>query len=397
MIKVTNEKDSATALMNAVKSGDEKEIQKAWEGLHDSIVETIKSDYEDVLQTNDKNILAQRGYRVLTSAETKWYEKFIESARNSDPKQALTDLLTTDGGMPETVIEDVYKDLVEEHPLLNRINFKHVKYLTKWLLNDHTADKAVWGEINAEIIKQIESSFKTMDITQGKLSAFMLIPLDMLELGPVFLDNYMRTILKEAMACGLEYGVVKGIGIKGEPIGLIRDIHEGVSIDTSTGYPSKTPVAVTSFAIKEYCDLIADNILKKENGKVRKLSKVQLLVNPVDYLKKVIPATTVQNVDGTYKNDLFPFPTEVIQTTALDEGEAILCVLPEYFFGLGASKNASIEYSDQFKFLEDKRAYKSKMFGHGRAEDNTTAVLLNIANIDPAYITVKQVTEEVSG
>ena len=396
MIKISKEKESAKALMNAFKSGKESEIKQAWSDFHNSIVETIKADYEDVQATNDKNILSQRGYRVLTSAEQKFYEKFIQTAKSSNPKQALTDLLNTEGGMPETIIEDVYKDLEEQHPLLNKITFKNVKYLTKWLLNDHTADRAIWGEINAEITKEIESSFKSIDIIQGKLSAFVVIALDMLELGPTFLDNYVRTILKEALACGLEYGIVKGIGVKGEPIGLIRDIHKGVSVNQETGYPSKTAVKVTSFSIVEYCNLIADNILKKENGKTRTLTKVQMLVNPVDYLKKVVPATTVQATDGTYKNDLFPFPTEVIQTSALNEGEAILCVLVEYFFGVGASKNASLEYSDEFKFLEDKRVYKSKMFGFGRAEDNTTAVLLDITSVDPAYITVKQVTDEVS-
>lgn len=393
MINVEKEKQAAQALMQAFKNGDEKEIATAWEGFHDSIVETCRKDYEEALASNDKSILMQRGYRQLTAAETSFYQKWIEGAKGSNPKQALTDLLTVDGGMPETIIEDVYKDLVDEHPLLSKITFRNVKYLTKWLLNDHTADKAVWGEINAEITKQIESSFKSIDIIQGKLSAYVVIALDMLDLGPVFLDNYIRTILKEAIACGLEYGIVKGIGVKGEPIGLIRNISKDVSVNQETGYPAKEAIAVTSFAIKEYCGLIADNLLKKENGKIRKLTKVQLLVNPVDYLKKVIPATTVQTVDGTYKNDLFPFPTEVIQTSALEEGEAILCVLPEYFFGIGTTKNAVIEYSDEFKFLEDKRVYKTKMHGFGRAEDNTTAVLLNIADIDPAYITIKNFEE----
>lgn len=384
-----NEENYSEKIMNAVKTGDKEKVNEALQSFSDSLVETIKADYMEA--ANDSSVLAQRGYRQLTANEKKFYEKFIESAKSSNPKQALTDLLKTDGGMPETIIEDVYKDLVEEHPLLKRINFKNVKYLTKWLLSDHTADKAVWGEINAEITKQIESSFKSIDIVQGKLSAFVVIALDMLELGPVFLDGYIRTILKEALYCGLEYGIVKGIGVKGQPIGLIKDIHKGVSVNQETGYPNKTAVVVNSFSVEEYCGLIADNLLKKENNKVRVLSKVQLIVNPIDYLKKVIPATTVQATDGTYKNDLFPFPTEVIQSNALNEGEAVLCVLEEYFFGVGASKEASIEYSDEFKFLEDKRVYKSKMFGFGRAEDNTSAVLLNIANVSPAYITVKQV------
>lgn len=393
-MKFDKENEYSKEIMNAIKSGDDKEIEKALESFHESLVKAMKEDYIDVINSNDKTILAQRGYRTLTSKETKFYEEFIKSAKSSNPKQALTDLLKTENGMPETIIEDVYKDLVEQHPLLNRIKFQNVKYLTKWLLNDHTADKAIWGEINAEITKQIESSFKNIDIVQGKLSAFVVIALDMLDLGPTFLDAYIRTILKEAMACGLEYGIIKGIGVKGEPIGLIRDIHEGVTVNTTTGYPSKTAIKVKSFSIKDYCDLVADNLLKKENGKVRVLNKVQLLVNPIDYLKKVIPATTVQATDGTYKNDLFPFPTEVIQTSALNEGEAILCVLEEYFFGVGVSKEASLEYSDEFKFLEDKRVYKSKMFGFGRAEDDKSACLLNLADLEPSFITVKEVNSK---
>ena len=56
--------------------------------------------------------------------------------------------------MPETIIEDVFKELVDEHPLLDKINFNYAKYMTKWVLNDHTLDTAVWGELNSEITKQ---------------------------------------------------------------------------------------------------------------------------------------------------------------------------------------------------------------------------------------------------
>lgn len=301
--------------------------------------------------------------------------------------------------MPETIIEDVYKDLVENHPLLSKVQFQNVKYLTKWLLSDGKIDTAVWGEINAEITKQIQSSFKSIDIFQGKLSAYVLIAKDMLELGPNFLDNYIRTILRESIALGLEYGIVKGKGKKGEPVGLVRDIHKGVSVNEETGYPEKTAVTVTKFTPLEYGKLVA-KLVKTESGKTRIFDKVQLLVNPVDYLTKIMPATTVLNTNGSYVNDLFPFPTEVIKTSALSENEAVLCLLPEYFLGIGASKEGVIEYSDDFKFLEDVRTYKTKMFAHGRATDDTVAIKLDITNIDPAYITVQvagDITTTVDG
>lgn len=399
MIKVAKEKESVTALMNAFKSGKEKEIKQAWSDFHDSIAESVKEEFEGLQDTVDSNILAQRGIRQLTSAEKKFYEKLIDSAKSSNPKQALNDLLTVDGGMPETIIEDVYKDLVENHPLLSKVQFQNVKYLTKWLLSDGKIDTAVWGEINAEITKQIQSSFKNIDIVQGKLSAYVLIAKDMLELGPNFLDNYIRTILRESIALGLEYGIVKGKGKKGEPVGLVRDIHKGVSVNEETGYPEKTAVTVTKFTPLEYGKLVA-KLVKTESGKTRTFDKVQLLVNPVDYLTKIMPATTVLNTNGSYVNDLFPFPTEVIKTSALSENEAVLCLLPEYFLGIGASKEGVIEYSDDFKFLEDVRTYKTKMFAHGRATDDTVAIKLDITNIDPAYITVQvagDITTTVDG
>ena len=145
-------------------------------------------------------VLSQRGYRQLTNAEEKYYEKFIEASKSPNPKQAFIELSSLpEGIMPETIIEDVFKELVEEHPLLDKINFNYAKYMTKWVLNDHTLDTAVWGELNSEIAKQITSAFKIVDITQNKLSAFAAIPLDMLDLGPTFLDAYIRAVLKDAI------------------------------------------------------------------------------------------------------------------------------------------------------------------------------------------------------
>lgn len=57
--------------------------------------------------------------------------------------------------------------------------------------------------------------------------------------------------------------------------------------------------------------------------------------------------------------------------------------------GIGGSKEGVIEYTDELKFLEDKRVYKIKMYGMGKAYDDTVSILLDISDLDPAYITVK--------
>nr|DAV94599.1 MAG TPA: major capsid protein [Caudoviricetes sp.] len=373
---------ASAAMQEALKAGNEEALKAAFEEFTNAVVDSIRNDYE--MSHNDSAILAQRGYRVLTANEQKFYEQWIENAKSSNPRQEFTDLLND--GMPQTIIEDVYRNLVNDHPLLNAISFTNVSYLTRWILNDHTVDKAVWGNINTEVSKKITSSFKIIEMTQCKLSCYAVIPKDMLELGPVYLDNYIRTILVDALACALENGIVTGTG-KNMPIGLDRNISSTASV-VGGEYPKKTAVKVKSFLPAEYGPLVA-KMAKTEKGIYRKIEKVGLICNPVDYLNKVMPATTVLNAAGTYTNNIFPVPTEVFQSAELSEGTAILCLPKEYFMGLGSNKNGSITYDDSTQFLEDNRVYMIKSYANGRAFDDTVSLLLDISELDPAYITVK--------
>ena len=397
MLKFANEKESINQLVTAMKSGNEEEIQQAWAGLHDSIANKVKEDFADLQESHDSAILAQRGYRQLTSKETKWYQKVINALRSADPKQAFTAIIGSDNEddlMPTTIIEDVYKNLKEEHPLLQAINFQYVGYITKWILNDHSAQNAVWGKITDEIVKEITSSFKVVDVDQNKLSAYAIVELGMLDLGPTFLDGYIRTVLSEAIMAGLELAIVAGTGVN-EPVGLIKDIHEGVNFSSTTGYPDKEKVAVKSFMPAEYGALVAQ-MAETESGKKRKFTEVGLICNMTDYLTKVMPATTVLNANGHYVNNLFPFPTTVYVSNALADGDAVLFLKDEYFLGMGGAKNGVIEYSDECKFIEDQRVFKVKQYGAGRAFDNTSALYLNISGLEPAFITVKNREEVVS-
>ena len=394
MITFNRDQNVARQLTEAMKTNDEAQIQQAWQAFYQSIGDQLRQEFESVSNSNDAAVLAQRGFRQLTQREIKWYEKFINAARSSNPKQAFTTLLSSDVEddlMPETIFEDVYKHLEEAHPLLAAIGVTHVGYSTKWVQNDHTKQRAAWGEINSEITKEITSAFKVVDVTQNKLSAFAAIQLDMLDLGPVFLDAYIRRCLMEALACGYEYGVVKGTGLN-EPIGLIRDIHEGVSVSTSTGYPAKEKIAVTDFSPKTYGGLVA-KLAQTEGGKMRRIGKIGLLVNPVDYYTKVVPATTVMGSDGLYRADVLPVPTTIIQTTELNEGEAVLFLVEEYELLAGGRRSAAIEYSDEYKFLEDMRYFKIKQHATGKAFDNNCALYLDISNLEEMYVTVKNIAE----
>ena len=408
----------ATAALQAAFSAEDttpEVMQGAFEQFAQAIAATVQADFESA--NGDRNILAQRGFRQLTAEENKYYQALIEAGKSKNPVQTYAGLLS-DKVMPTTIIEDVYKDLLAEHPLLAKINFQSVQYMTRWILNDHSVQTAVWGAVNSQIAQQITSAFRTVEITQCKLSAYAVIEKDMLDLGPAFLDNYIRTFMKEALAVALEDGIVTGNGLN-MPIGLDRDIHQGVSVSSSTGYPKKTAVALTSFMPKEYGAVLAelceteawytadatgvitpastaantDGTPKpgytKHGGAMRSFDEVTLICNMKDYLSKVMPATTVLNAAGSFTNNIFPFPTDVVRSNRVPTGKAILCLPEEYFFGIGSSKEGTLEYSDDYHFLEDQRVFKIKMHGYGKAWDNTVAILLDISNLVEAYVYVK--------
>lgn len=381
----TKIKDAAVAMQQAFASGDEKTIQDAFEEYGKAISFQIYADHESA--RGNKDILLQRGYHIPTSEEESYYNSVIEAGKQKTV-QAMNGLLS-DKVMPVTIIEDVYKELIAEHPLLSRINFVSVAYLTRWILNDHTVDTAVWGDVTDEIAKEITSAFKTIDITQCKLSAYAVIEKDILDLGPMFIDAYIRTFLKEALLIALEKAIISGNGVKC-PIGLNRDIHEGVSYSTSTGYPEKEAVKVSSFAPKEYGKLLS-KLAVSEKGNMRRFDQVTLICNQVDFLGKIMPATTVLNTStGQYMKDLFPFPTEVIRSNEVDTGKVIITLPEEYFMGIGTGKEGTLEYSDDFRFLEDQRVFKIKMHGMGRAYDNTVAIVVDISELEPASLLVTE-------
>lgn len=398
-------------MLEAIESGDQTKQKEALANFGTAIAETIKEEFESA--KGDQSILQARGFRVLTAKETAFYEDIITAGKSNNPKQTYDGLLDN-RVMPVTIIEDIYHNLQEEHPLLEKINFVSVAYLTRWILNDHSTQTAVWGAVNSAIAQEIASAFKVVEVSQCKLSAFALIEKDMLDLGPQFLDNYIRAFLKEAIATALETAIVTGTG-NNQPIGLDRDIHQGVSV-TGGVYPRKQKVKLTSFLPDKYGAVLAglavteayytddssgevtpaetaankDGSAKagytKHGGKMRSFDEVTLICNQVDFLTKVMPASTVLNASGVFAKDVFPFPTDVVRCNKLETGEAILCLPEEYFMGLGTSKDGTIDFSDEIKFFEDQRAFKIKLHGMGKAYDNTVAILLDISALEAAYI-----------
>ena len=368
--------DIVQRMNEAAKKGDTQEFTKVFVELCELIQENVLERAKEVMNQNDVQVLSDRGVRQLTSKETEYYNKVIEAMRSQNPKQAITNL---DVVMPETVIDSVFKDLETNHPLLSKIQFTSVAGLTKMMMNTNGYQKAAWGKLTDKIIQELTSGFKEVDVTQDKLSAFIPISKAMLDLGPTWLDSYIRSVLYEALANGLEDGIINGTG-KDMPIGMIRQVGDEVSVKGGE-YPEKSVIKVTKFdniQLGKLASMLAIN----DKGQVRTVSSLILLVNPSDYFSKVLPAIQYMTPSGGYATTL-PFEIDIIQSAAVPLGEAVFGMGNHYFAGSGMSRQGRIEYSDDYHFLEDERVYLIKLYANGFPMDNTSFFILDISELQP--------------
>lgn len=384
---LTTRRDDLRAEMQAaIRDNNTDAFYESLNKMASLIGEEVEEKYASLVNEADSRILAQRGVRQLTSEERNYYNTLSEAMRSKNPRQAVTDL---DLVMPVTIMDAVFDELQTSHPLLSRIEFIPTSGITEMIMNTNGYQTAAWGKLCDEIVQELTSGFKTVDMTLLKLSAFIPVCKAMLNLGPVWLDDYVRQVLYEALANGLEAGIVAGDG-NDAPIGMIRQVGDEVTV-TGGVYPEKATVAVNDFLPDTVGNLLS-LIAVDPNGKPRQVRDILLIVNPQDYFQKVMPATTLMAPDGTYRNDVLPYPMTVVQSLALKRGEAVLGMAYKYFAGAGMAREGRIEYSDEYRFLEDERVYLIKLYANGFPMDNNAFLHLDISGLRPAVYQVQQVT-----
>ncbi|MGI6634187.1 MAG: phage major capsid protein [Christensenellales bacterium] len=368
-------------LSQAMAGDDEQQLAEAMSSFANMIQNQVLQEAQR--QNNraaDRSILSSRGVHVLTQEETEYYQSVREAMRSSNPKQALSDLNLV---LPKTVIEMVFMDIRTQFPLLDAINFQATEGLVDMILSTRTG-AAQWGDLCAEIVAELGGGFVVVPLSHKKISAFVPVCKAMLELGPEWLDRYVRAMLVESLALGLEAAIVDGDG-KDKPIGMSRKLSGAVD----GVYPRKDAVAITSLDAVTMGTQLA-TIAKTPDNKERAVSEVILVVSPSDYFTKVFPATTVRATDGSYNSNVFPFPTKVFQSPAVvPANHAVMGLGSHYFMGLGTSRGGKLEYSDEYRFLEDQRVYLIKLYGNGRATDENAFAYLNISGLKPTALDVR--------
>lgn len=380
-------------LVKAISDNEQEKFEQLWkESLEISeanVAERIRNENQEAMEAADQEVLRARGENVLTSEEKQYYTKLGEAFTSSNPKQALANLNLT---MPETIINRVAEDLRTDHPLLKAIRFQPTGANIRTIINTNGQQKAVWGQLCDEIVKESAGGFQVVNTGLLKLSAFLPVCKQGFKFTNGWLDAYVRATLYEACANGLEEGIVAGSG-KDEPIGMKRKVGPGTTVVDGV-YPLKEMVEVGDLDLATVGKLVA-MVAKDENGKTRKVRDLLLVVNEIDYYVRVLPAIMMLTPDGSYRSTL-PYPMTIVPVAnGLEEGEAVFGLGYRYFAAIGQeSEDGIIDYSDHAWFLKDQRLYIIKAFANGFPMDGNAFLRLDISKLKPARYIV-QTSENV--
>lgn len=356
------------SLREAIMSGDADAFTSAMGGFAEELESSILSDAKNAQMQNlsNQDLYARKEYnlRPLSAEEQKFYKAVTVSGNTFDEMP-----------MPKTIFDRVFEDLRADHTLLSKIQFVNVTGVTEWSMRNGDVQAAQWGKLCDEIKKQLDSAFKVENLALNKLSAFVNICKAMLVLGPVWLDRYVREILFESIELGLENAIVSGTGID-MPIGMIMDLT--APVDPSTGHTEKTAKAITDLSPETIgVEMIAP--MTKNGTKKVNVQDILFIVNPLDYWTKLFALLAFRTPDGNYILDKTAIGATLVQSTSVPVGKMIVGKAKNYFFGLGMREK--VEYSDEYRFLEDDRVYIAKLYGHGKPVDNDSFMVFDVSGV----------------
>lgn len=371
-------------MIGALQANDAKQAAEAMQEMQNGICQIIEQEFEQYKGIGDMEVLQSRGLRRLTSEETAWYQSFIGAVKTG-AKQEITNLTAA---MPVTIIDRVITDMKQRHELLDAIDITDAAGAQKLVMNGvQMASKlGGWGQITSAISTELQGQIKVIDVTVAKYTAYFIIPKDFVKFNftfaPMWVDQYIRIILSESIAFGLEKTIITGDG-SNQFIGMIMDIGS-----TSAGkYSAKTAKKITNFD-EDYAGIVA-TLAKDGNGDDRTVPEVLLVVNPQDYIKKI---RRIQNtlIYGTGAVDLInnTYPTKVVQSSIITEGKAAAGIAGNYFAAINGGNSGIIEFDDSNQFLEDNRVYTTRVYGNGQPIDNTSFEYLDISEVEAPALPV---------
>lgn len=363
-----NEAKDQLSTVLANTEATEKEVHDAYTAYFNVLQEEVSAAVtkQAMMDQSDRNVLASRGQNVLTSEETKFFNAVVEDGGFND-----------NSILPVTTQERVFDDLVKEHPLLAKLGLQNLGAVTRIIKSDATKAYA-WGPLFGEIKGQVNAAFREETISQLKLTSFAVVPKDMLELGPVWMERFTRTLLVESYKVGLEYGYMNGKGpAANEPIGLMKDVDpdtgavtDKVSSGTLTFAPSHKGLTV----VKELYGVVKALSVDAKDKQRKVLNKIVMVLNPIDAIA-VQARNTIQTDNGQWVTSL-PYNIEVVESEEMTVGKALFFVKGTYTAAVAGGYQ--INKFDQTLAIEDAMLYTMKQFATGKPDDNKSALLYDL-------------------
>ena len=381
MMKLNNKTKEAKELFNGVSAREDatpEEVNNALEMYVTAIAEDagaqVRSEYEELKNVTDNQVLQARGIPVLTAEETKFYNE-VSKAGGFDDNTVW----------PETIFERIFEDIQKDHPILKLVRFSATVGLTK-VIRSRRKGVAVFGPLHKDLEGQLDAEFGAMEYTQLALTAFFLISKDTLTLGPRWINRYVHLCLTEAVRDIWAQKIIAGTG-NNEPIGLLKDMDGAV---VGGVYPDKAAIGTLTLADSKTTINEMAGMMKGLSKYVRKISKgdtgeekyrniegkVYLITNPVNYYD-VVARTTVQVDSGAFVTKL-PFVSmdHIIQSTDVPANKVLAFIDGEYE-ATQSQPEKVYEYRETFAM---KRAvlYAVDMLGNGQPVDNYAAQVYDL-------------------
>ncbi|HAQ3910383.1 TPA: phage major capsid protein [Enterococcus faecium] len=313
-------------------------------------------------------------------------------AKLSARERKFFNAITTDVGykeeklLPQETIDRIFENLTTAHPLLAEIGMVNAGLRLKFLKSE-TSGVAVWGKIFGEIKGQLDAAFSEEEAIQNKLTAFVVIPKDLKDFGPAWIESFVSTQIDEAFAVALEAAFLAGDG-NGKPIGLNRQVQAGVAI-TGGVYPEKTSIGDLTFAdsattVKELTNVYKHHSTDEKGRAVAVDGKVVMVVNPADAWDVKRQYTSL-NAQGVYVTAL-PYNLKIVESLAQVSEKVVTFVSGRYDAYIGGG--ITLRKYDQTLAIEDMDLYTAKQFAYGKAKDDKAAAVwglkVNEAPVDPA-------------
>lgn len=370
-LNLANYEEKKKAFYTVLK--EKPEDTEAQNSAHEEMNQALASDLAELASKEAEKMANERFDTMQGAAGSKLTAEEVTFFKN----------LTTDVGykeeilLPQTTIDRIFEDLRQSHPLLAEINLQSAGLRLKFLKSE-TSGVAIWGKIFGEIKGQLDAAFSEEEDIQSKLTAFVVVPKDLQDFGPNWVETYVRTQIVEAFSYQLVLALADGDG-NDKPVGLRKDTNSGAIVGGVTTYTDKTPTGILTFATAEITiqelTKVMNELSTKENGKQVAIDgKVILICNP-SQAWALKAQYTIQNANGVFVTAL-PFNVRIVEAEGVPVNEVIAFVKGRYDAFVGGG--TKISKYDQTLAMEDCDLYTAKAFYYGKARDNKAALIYTL-------------------